>query len=596
MFYKLAGTSNYKMTLIAGIVSRKKNDPLPNSICETLRQAISRNISDMVEVYSDENSYLVKLDIGAFGEPAELAGEDGSITLLTGEPLLRADDRSLGGRIADTAAIHNGFTQNDHRILSLANGAFSAVHYRPKTGEISLIADKLGLRPLYYWIGPEFVIFSSAMRILENVDAIPKRLDVRAVTELVGLGYPLADLTPYTDIRLLRPAEILTVAGPEVSSTTYWRWDLIEESERPEDEMLAGLYANFLNAVAMRNQGDTATAAYLSGGLDSRCIVAALIEQNTAVHTFNFSREHTQDQVFGREFALAAGSQHQEIPKQPGDLVPDYSKLMADAWAAKQDVGTSAPRPNIVWSGEGGSVALGHVHLTEEMVEMLRNGEIDAAITEHLRREFAQVSPKLFRKDVAQRISTIIHDGIRSELSRFDCKDKARSFYLHLLVNDQHRKLAKHFENIDLHRLEFQLPFFDSSFIAAIIAVPLDKCLLHRLYVKLLDHFPPYVKSVPWQAYPGHVPCPVPIPNGLSYQWAGSYQTTERAAQKRVVMDQAAKMLDSKTFPDAILNKRTLRLAKWAHATGLRDYGYIIGPASTFFEYWKICGGDYFLP
>lgn len=584
------------MTLIAGIVSRKKNVPLPTSISGTLRQAISRNPSDPVEIFSDENSYLVKLDIGAFGEPAMATSNDGSITLLTGEPLLTCDKRCSSGRQTDTAAIHNGFEQNDGHILSLANGAFSAVHYRPQTGAVSLIADKLGLRPLYYWISPEYVIFSSAMRILENVGAIPKRLDVRAVTELVGLGYPLADLTPYTDIRLLRPAEILTVAGKEVSSETYWRWDLIHESDLSGNELVEQLYADFTNAVEIRNRGDVATAAYLSGGLDSRCIVASLIEQNTAVHSFNFSREATQDQVFGREFARAAGSHHREIPKRPGDLVPDYSGLMSDAWAAKQKDGTSVPRPGIVWSGEGGSVALGHVHLTEEMVEMLRNGDIDSAIEEHLRREFAQVSPKLFRKKVAQRISTIIHDGIRTELSKFECNDKARNFYLHLLVNDQHRKLAKHFENIDLHRLEFQLPFFDSSFIASILAVPLDRCLLHRLYIKLLDHFPAFVKSVPWQAYPGHVPCSVPIPDGLSYQWAGSYQTTERAAQKRLVMEQAARMLDSTAFPDAILNKRTLRLAKWAHATGLRDYGYIIGPASTFFEYWKICGGDYFLP
>jgi len=574
------------MTLIAGIISRKPNVPLPAAICETLQRSISRE-RDVAEVFSGPQSFFVRVDIGAFGEASVIEDEHGW-TFLAGEPLLDID--------ADLAEIHRGLLSNDPQLLGSANGVFTIVHYRSDNNELKLIADKLGLRPLYYWVSDDLVIFASAIRILEAVDEIPKRMDVRAVTEMVGLGYPLDDRTPYADIRLLRASEIVTVSGDKVSSETYWNWDRIETSDVSENELLSDLYTSFSKAVAKRNGGDRATAAYLSGGLDSRCIVAELRAQNVDVHTFNFSRSATQDQIFGREFATVSGALHEEIPKQAGDLVPDYSKLMADVWAAKQERGAKTERPNIVWSGEGGSVALGHVHLTEEMADMLRQGNVDAAIEEHLRREFAQVSPKLFRPNIAAKMSTIIHQGIREELTKFACKDAARSFYLHLLVNDQHRKLGKHFENIDLHRLEFQLPFFDSSFIAAILSVPLDICLRHRLYVKLLALFPAYVTSVPWQVYPGHEPCPVPVPDGLSYQWADSYQTAERAARKRIVMEQAATLFGKGAFPDAILNKRNLRLARWVHATGLRDYGYLIGPASVFFEYWNTCGGDFYLP
>ena len=585
------------MTLIAGIISRKPNTLLPASACETLRREISRDERDIPEVYSDISSYLVKLDIGAFRERAAVTGSESSITLLTGEPLLNGEDGKSNRRHVDTAKIHDSLMKGDHLILTTANGAFSAVHYDPSKSEISLIADKLALRPLYYWVSDEYVIFASAMRILEKVDAIPKRLDLRAVTELVGLGYQLSDRTPFSEIRLLRPAEIVTVSGSKITSETYWRWDEIEQSDRPLDELTSNLYQAFSNAVARRNGGDSATAAYLSGGLDSRCIVAALREQDVDVHTFNFSRESTQDQVFGREYAAAAGAIHREIPKQAGDLVPDYSKLMADVWTASQaGLKHPAERANIVWSGEGGSVALGHVHLTEAIADMMRNGNTDGAIDEHLRLEFVMVSPRLFRPELTMRTSTIIQDGIREELSKLHCKDKGRSFFLFLMLNDQHRKLGKHFENIDLHRLEFQLPFFDGSFIAAILAFPMDDCLRHRLYLRWMSLFPPAVTSVPWQAYPGHEPCPIPIPAGLTYQWADEFQTAERAAQKRLIMEQASEMLGSKAFPDRILNKRNLRLASWVHATGLRDYGYLIGSAATIFEYWKVCGGDYFLP
>ena len=253
-------------------------------------------------------------------------------------------------------------------------------------------------------------------------------------------------------------------------------------------------------------------------------------------------------------------------------------------------------RPNIVWSGEGGSVALGHVHLTEKIVELMRADDIEGAIGEHLARESAQVSPRLFPKAIASKMSHVINDGIRDELRGLNCKDPARNFYIHLLINDQHRKLATHFENIDLHRLEFQLPFFDSSFVELIVSMPVDICLRHRLYVKWLSHFTPAVTSVPWQVYPGHEPCPVPVPAGLDYQWSDDYQIAERAARKRQVTEQAKELFGGPYFPEAVLNRRDLRLAAVVHSTGLRDYGYLIGPARTYHLYSQKCEGRYVLP
>lgn len=586
------------MTMIAGIVSRDPRVAVPASVADILSRSISRNEGDESRVFQDARTFFVKVDIGAFGEPAEIVDKAGALTLIAGEPLLTANaEQQWQNRDADARSMHDVFVRGDLSALQRANGVFSAIHYNPAKGELSLIADKLGIRPLYYYISAEFVIFASALRILEDVAAIPKIMDVRAVTEMVGLGYALADRTPYVNIRLLRAAEIVRLTDKTVTRENYWYWDQIEASDLSGDELFSELYRRFSNAVARRIRNDTATAAYLSGGLDSRCIVAALRDRDVAVHTFNFGRPDTQDQIFGREFAAAVGTIHEEAPKKTGDLVPDYSSLMADGWRdSSRRNEPRAERPNIVWSGEGGSVALGHVHLTEKIVELMRAGEIDAVIEEHLARESAQVSPRLFRKDISARMSRLINNGIREELGKLKSNDPARSFYIQLLSNDQHRKLAKHFENIDLHRLEFQLPFFDSSLLELIVSMPIDICLRHRLYVKWLSLFPPAVTSVPWQVYPGHERCPVPVPEGLEYQWAKKYQAVEHKSRMRHVAEQSAELFGGDYFPEAVLNKRNLRIASWIHGSGLRDYQYLIGPAHTFYSYSKKCGGRYELP
>ncbi len=586
------------MTLIAGIFSRKKDRCAPASVCETLRRTISRDPRDEKIVFEDKRSFFVKVDINAYGESSHTIGQDSAVTMVTGEPLLDTDsDEKRHSREKDVDLIHDAFSRRDVSILQKANGVFSAVHYQPGIGTVDLIADKLGLRPLYFWINDEYLIFASALRILEEIAEIPKTMDVRAVTQMVGLGYPLDDRTPYADIHMLCGSEVVTVTETDVSRQKYWHWDEIEPSSDTEDELLSKLYHRFNGAVSRRIRNDKTTAAYLSGGLDSRCIVAALRDKKARVHTFNFARPHTQDQAFGLQFAAEIGSVHEEVPKKAGDLVPDYSSLMSEAWSALNSRNDSpAERPAIVWSGEGGSVALGHVHLTEEIVGLMRAGRIDEVIDEHLRRESAHVSPKIFRTELSEKVVRSIKEGIKEELSNFNCHDPARNFYLHLLLNDQHRKLVGHFENIDLHRLEFQLPFFDSSFLALIASIPLDLCLRHKFYVKWLSLFPPAVTAVPWQVYPGHQSCPVPVSDGLDYQWAAKYQSAEHSARKRRVIRQASELLNAADFPKELLNRRNLRLASLIHATGLRDYQYLIGPAWTYHSYWQKCGGRYVLP
>ncbi|MDQ2921491.1 MAG: asparagine synthase-related protein, partial [Acidobacteriota bacterium] len=582
------------MTLIAGIFSRE-NRSIPASACESLRRSISRHSVDEVHVFKDDRSYFVKIDIGAFSEPGFLVESSGALSMLAGEPLLAGRDATTWpSRKQDLELIHEGFRRGDCEILRRAEGTFSVVNYQPRSGTLHLIADKLGLRPLYYWIDERYVIFASALRILEALVEIPKKMDVRAVTEMVALGHPLGRRTPYANIFLLKAAEVVKITEEKISRSNYWRWDDITPSSEPEEKLLQELYDRFESGVACRNRRDTTTVAYLSGGLDSRCTVAALHSENVRVHTFNFARPGTQDQIFGLDFARRIDAVHEEVPKEAGDLVPDYSSLMAQVWGASSHrQAYPAERPSLVWSGEGGSVALGHVHMNEKIVGLMRAGQVDGAIEEYVEREYVYVSRKLFRPKIGDDLAGVVNQGIREELDGLHSQDPARSFYLFLLLNDQRRKLAGHFENIDLHRLEFQLPFFDSAFLASIIAIPIDLCLRHKLYVKWLAYFHRSVASVPWQAYPGHEPCPHPIPQGLVYQWEQKYQIAERTSQRRELIEQASALLSTPGFPHEILSKRNLRLAAWLHSLGWRDYEHIIKAAQMYGTYWKSCDGEY---
>lgn len=579
------------MSIIAGIYSMKRGVGVPSDICDDLKASVSRNVTDERIVFADERSFFVKVDLGAFVGAGHYNDDEGNITLLAGEPLI---DNGGEDRSGDLITIRAEFATENYSVLNNSRGVFCLADHNGQSGRLRLATDKLGIRPLYYWHNGEILIFASALRILESISFIPKRMDVRAVTEIASLGYALADRTPYCDIFVLRAGEILEVKDSVISHNNYARWNEIPCSDADENEILNELFKRFETAVSVRIGSDDITTAYLSGGLDSRCVVAALCRQNVKVHTFNFARANTQDQLLGRFYAEKADVLHTELPKRAGDQVPDYSTLMANAsHGSSRWLSMPPQRPSVVWSGEGGSVDLGHVHLAGKIVEYMRDGNEEAAIDEFMRLEDIYLSPKLLKSGLAIDPSEMVRKGIREELDKISSFDAARRFYLFLMLNDQRRKLAGHFENNDLHRLEFQLPFFDSSFVEFIVSIPVDLCIEHKLYVKWLGLFPNSVREVAWQSYPGHEPCPLPVPDGFSYQWDEAYQAEQRSSLKHSLIDKAKTMLRAKNFPAEILSKRNIRLAVLAHRTGIRDYGYVIETAAIFYGYWVKCNGEF---
>lgn len=585
------------MTILAGILSRVGERPAQTA-CAALLRAVSRCPSDEVQSFKDERSFFVKVDIGAFGAQGLRKEECGALSLLAGEPLLCVpDDAPQRTRTQDLELLHEEWKRADFELTATARGAFCAAHYQPATGELLLLTDKLGIRPLYYSINEKIVVFAAALRILEDSGLMPLEMDLRGVTEMTALGYALGSRTQYANVSVLRAAEVLRVNQKRVAHSTYYRWDEIEPSVRSEPEMLRATHARFLRGVACRNRGDRTTVAYLSGGLDSRAVVAALSEQGARVHTFNFALPGTQDYLFGNEFAERCGTTHQSQPKEPGDLTPDYAALMARAWNASQPRAEyPAERPALVWSGEGGSVAFGHVHLHQSIIEAMRAGRTDEAIEIFFEREDVSVTRRLLRGMLGDELSSLLRAGVGEELAALHGADAGRNFYLFLMLNDQRRKLATHFENIDLHRLEFQLPFFDAEFLAQVAQLPLAWCLGHKFYTKWLKLFAAVVTEVAWQTYPGHEPCPIPVPRGPAYQWDGAHQAGQLAARKRELLRQAREMLRAKDFPAAILKRNYLRLASLAYQLDVRDYSYVIQSARTYHTYWRMCEGRYAAP
>jgi asparagine synthase (glutamine-hydrolysing) len=581
------------VTIMAGIASRVQGVPVEDATRDELRRLMSRYTGDKVIEFGDRSSFFAKVDIGAFGAPAAYGDEAGNISMLAGEPLLCDTPNSeVADRYEDLRRLHAEWIQSNWDGLTNCCGTYCAVHYNRRDHRIGLIADKVGLRPIYYWVGPELVVFATALRILENLDAVPKEMDLRGVTEIACFGYPLADRTVYLGISTLRAGEVVHVSEKSVHKLEYWRWDRLSPSKANPSEVSRDAYRRFMAGVKRRVRGESTAVAFLSGGLDSRVIAAALRSCNVNIHTVNYAPRQTQDEVFATDASKVLGTTHHYLEWDPSRLAdggPLYNRIGVTALLESvNSKSATSPQRRLVWSGDGGSVGLGHVHLNAEIVALAHAGETEAAVDAFRRSNSFGIPRRLFKPNIVDTIVSIPTRGIRDELARLECADRGRAFHLFLMLNDQRRMKFHFFENIDLERFELQYPFFDSEFLELILSNPVNDFLGHHFYMEWLKNFSPAITSVPWQAYPGHVPCPLPIREELRYQWSSqSWDHATRRRAKQALLAHGRRFLGAASFPDKIIDRGRLRLAVWLTGTGIRNYDYLIRTAAVYWKYWN---------
>ncbi|MEO7455159.1 MAG: hypothetical protein ABIY52_02785, partial [Gemmatimonadaceae bacterium] len=134
-----------------------------------------------------------------------------------------------------------------------------------------------------------------------------------------------------------------------------------------------------------------------------------------------------------------------------------------------------------------------------------------------------------------------------------------------------------------------QLPFLDSDFLAIIASVPLEQRLYHAFYNEWLAHFPSYVSATRWQAYPGHVPCPVPSDDTLVYQWDKTGKRRPSLRARRRTTQRAWASLMATGLANPMLRTHAFVAVTMMHLTGLRNYDYAVSTAVMLQRRWRVC-------
>jgi len=229
---------------------------------------------------------------------------------------LRARGHVLRSR-CDTEVLPHLFEDHGPQLAERLRGMFAVAVWDTEARRGVLIRDRLGIKPLYYAIAGDKVVFGSELKCILASGLVSPELDPEAISAYLMLGYVPGAMTPLKDVRKLLPGERLIVEDGRVKLERWWTYPVPDADLTPRsDEEWAEIVLDKLDeSVKMRLMSDVPLGAMLSGGLDSSLIVALMARHMTEpLETFavGFAGEDSE-LPDAKRVADALGASHHEL-------------------------------------------------------------------------------------------------------------------------------------------------------------------------------------------------------------------------------------------------------------------------------------------
>jgi len=179
------------------------------------------------------------------------------------------------------------YEQDGWRCVERFRGMFAFALWDETNGLLLLARDRLGIKPLYYTVHGDRLLFASEIwALLRGLGQTPV-LDPVALAQLFLVQYVPSPLTIMSKIYKLPAGTVAIVRSGKLELRPYWRPHAATPSYPPDSDLARALLERLDDSVASHLVSDVPLGAFLSGGLDSSMIVASMRRRvDTPVHTF----------------------------------------------------------------------------------------------------------------------------------------------------------------------------------------------------------------------------------------------------------------------------------------------------------------------
>jgi asparagine synthase (glutamine-hydrolysing) len=310
-----------------------------------------------------------------------MRNDDDSVTVvfngeIYGHPDLREQLRKLGHGFrtsSDTEVILRAYEQWGADCLDRLDGMFAIAIFDARRQQLLLARDRLGIKPLYVFDGPEGIVFGSELKAVMASGMVDCEIDLGAVDDFMTYEYIPAPGSIIRGVKKLRPAHrrLYSADHPEQDGERrYWQLRATEPTITSAGEAIRVFREQFEASVSRRLISDVPLGSFLSGGIDSSAIVAAMSRAGPGerLQTFSigFSDRSYDERSYAREVASRFGTEHLDEVITPdvvdlaGRISHHFDEPFADVSAFPMYWLSALTRKQVtvVLSGDGGDELL----------------------------------------------------------------------------------------------------------------------------------------------------------------------------------------------------------------------------------------------
>jgi asparagine synthase (glutamine-hydrolysing) len=272
---------------------------------------------------------LAIIDVEGGDQP--IFNEDGTVAVVMNGEIynhveLRTRLLECGHRFrsqVDTEVLAHLYEERGERLVDDLRGMFAFAIWDRRRRCLLLGRDRVGKKPLFWAQRDSVLLFASELRSLLQDPELSRAVDPRAIDAYLTLQYVPHPLSAFRSVRKLPPASVLRVEGARITVRRYWRLDHSRKLEIDDAELEERIRAELWEATRIRLMSEVPLGAFLSGGIDSSAVVAAMAEHSSRpVKTFSigFPNQDFDEVHYARLLAERFATDHHEFEVRPEAL------------------------------------------------------------------------------------------------------------------------------------------------------------------------------------------------------------------------------------------------------------------------------------